>query len=86
MNKNPAAARLAKRNKAAQGDIEELRKLVWRVVVKLEAAIKKAPNVDADVIKVCNSLAQMAPVFLRCVEVGEMENRLERLEQQQIDP
>lgn len=86
MNKNPSAARLAKRNKAAQGDIQALRELVWRVVVKLEKAIAAAPGITQDTLKVCNSLAQLAPVFLKTVEVGEMESRLAQLEQQQQDP
>ena len=73
-------ARLALRNSRAGKDIEKLRKALWSVIDKIAAHILAQAEVDADLLRCANSLAQLSPAFLKAVEVGEIEGRLQLLE------
>lgn len=81
---DPIAARMATRTKYA-GDVEAMRALVWKVLKKLEAHIKQADMSDPTTLRYVNSVAQVGPLFIRCVECGELENHLALLESERGD-
>ena len=86
-NPNPVAGRQAKRaaRRPAPGTVKQLTAVLWRAVKHLEAHIEaRAPHSEADVgevTKLVHALSQAAGVYLRAIEVGELEGRVEALEQ-----
>ena len=82
--RNPVTipARLALRNSRAGKDIEKLRKALWQVIDKIQRHILAQAAVDNDLLRCVNSLGQICPPYLKCIEIGEMEGRLQLLEQQ----
>ena len=82
--KNPTThiARLAKRNRRAQGDLTEARKRLWRAIEMADACMMDAAAGDdrSGVLKAVHATTQAVSAYARVVEVGELESRLESLE------
>ncbi len=82
----PYKARQAKKNKRRPkpGTVNDLTKVLWSAITKLEHHLSKvsdAEEVDtAELCKLTHALSQSASVYLKAVEVGEFEARLEALE------
>ncbi|MBZ0160969.1 MAG: hypothetical protein K8G79_12695 [bacterium] len=81
-NLNPVPGRLAKRAKRASGDVARLQTKLWQSVLQAESVMLKEGD-DVLKLKAIHCLSQVAASFLKCVEVGELEARLEALEQQE---
>ena len=84
-NPNPSAARAAKRRKAQArkvGDVEAVRGILWRVLQRIETATAKPAGeaMDADTLAAVRLLPQLAGVYLKSIEVGEVVARIEALE------
>jgi hypothetical protein len=87
-NPNPDAlkARLGKRAKRRPkaGTVKQLTSVLWRALTHLEAhldAIATAEEVDtSELCKLTHALSQSAGVYLKALEVGEFEARLQALE------
>lgn len=84
-NPNPTKARTANKRKAQAklGDVESLRGILWRVLDRIDGATASdTPNqpIDADTLAAIRLLPQVAGVYLKSVEVGELESRLAALE------
>lgn len=78
-NLNPVPGRLAKRAQRAGGDVARLQKKLWQAILQAEAVMLKEGD-DLLKLKSIHCLSQTAASFLKCVEVGELESRLEELE------
>lgn len=84
-NPNPLAARRAKKAKRQHGDINALREVLWKFISRLEQHIAASPTIDPDVLKAGHAMIQAGGVFLKCIEVGELEARVAMLETQHQD-
>lgn len=78
-NLNPVPGRLAKRAKRATGDIARLQSKLWQAILQAEGVMLKEGD-DLLKLKAIHCLSQTAASFLKCVEVGELEGRIEELE------
>lgn len=81
-NSNPVPGRLVKRAKRAAGDVARLQQKLWQAILQAEAMMLKEGD-DLLKLKAIHCLSQTAASFLKCVEVGELEARLEALEAKQ---
>jgi hypothetical protein len=81
-NLNPVPGRLAKRAKRATGDIARLQTKLWQAILRAEVVMETGGD-DYLALKAAHCLAQVAACFLKAVEVGELEARLEALETKQ---
>jgi len=80
---NTFLARLARRNRRASGDLGAARKRLYRALEMAEACMMDAAAEGdrAGVLKAVHATTQAAAAFARLVEVGELEARLNELEQ-----
>lgn len=79
-NLNPVPGRLAKRAKRHSGDVARLQGKLWQAILQAESVMLKEGD-DLLKLKAIHCLSQTAASFLKCAEVGEIEARLEALEQ-----
>jgi hypothetical protein len=83
-NPNPVEARLARKRRRTQaGTIRDLTRVLWRAIQRLDEHLADADR-DLD-LKAVHALSQIAGAYTRAVEVGEIEARLEAVEQQLIN-
>ena len=76
-------ARLAKKKRAAPGNLADLLARQWRAVEAADAVLvdAAAANDSALVLKGVHALTQAAGAYARLVEAGEIEARLAEVEQ-----
>ena len=84
-NPDPHQARLAKASRAAKakpdgGDLTDLRRCLWLAVAKCTKAIKEADGMDDETRKTVHALTQAAGVYVRLLEVVDLEARISALE------
>ena len=84
-NPDPHQARLAKAGKAARakpdgGDLTDLRRCLWLAVGKCTRAIQDADGMDDECRKTVHALTQCAGVYVRLLEVIDLEARISALE------
>ncbi len=86
-NPNPHAARIARKRRPKPGTVKQLTSVLWRAITHLETHLDvtaRADEVDtAELCKLTHALSQSAATYLKAVEVGELETRLETLEKAQ---
>ncbi len=88
-NPNPDATRARLGRKAARrpkpGTVRQLTAVLWRAITHLEThldATAQAEKVDtAELCRLTHALSQSASTFLKAIETGEFEARLEALEE-----
>ena len=84
-NPNPVIGRLS-RNRKEQGSIEEARGVMWGAIKNLEGHLHRVSGEEepstAEVCKLSHALSQSMAVFTKLLEVGELESRLQALEQE----
>jgi len=61
------------------GDIHQLRRVLWGVLIEMETEILFAESVDVKV-RCANSLSQLSGSYLKCLELTDVVTRLEHLE------
>ncbi len=80
-----AKARRGKKekNRPKAGTIKELTQVLWTAISTIEThIIKTAANEEVDTAELCkltHALSQSASTYLKAIEVGEFEKRLELL-------
>lgn len=79
-NSNPVPGRLAKRAKRYNGDVGQLQGKLWAAILRAETIMEPGGD-DYLALRAAHCLSQVAASFLKAVEVGELEARLEALEQ-----
>lgn len=82
-NVNPVPGRLAKRARRAGGDVARLQQKLWQAILQAEGVMLKEGD-DLLKLKAIHCLSQTAASFLKAVEVGELESRLEELERRHV--
>lgn len=78
-NLNPVPGRLAKRAKRHSGDVQQLQGKLWAAILRAEVVMQTGGD-DYLALKAAHCLSQVAACFLKAIEVGELESRLEELE------
>jgi hypothetical protein len=61
------------------GDIHQLRRVLWGVLIEIEAEVLNAESTDTK-LRAANSLAQLSGSYLKCLELTDIAARIERLE------
>ncbi len=86
-NPNPHKARQARKRRPKPGTVKQLSAVLWRAITHLEEHLDTtatAETVDTgELCKLTHALSQSASTYLKAVEVGELEARLEALEKVQ---
>lgn len=90
-NPNPDALKARRgawaKRRPKPGTVKQLTSVLWRAITHLEAhldATVTSDKVDAlELCKLSHALSQAAGVYLKALEVGELEARLEALEKAQ---
>jgi len=81
MNKNPVAARTARRKKAKKGTLEDVGRKVYAALERCEMLLE---DIDPSIqLKAAHGVFQGASAYAKVLEVGELEARLQALEQAQ---
>lgn len=78
-NFNPVSGRLAKRAKRYKGDVQQLQGKLWSAILRAETIMEPGGD-DYLALKAAHCLSQVAACFLKAVEIGELEARIEELE------
>lgn len=83
-NPNPYQARQgrARKRQDAAGSVEDLQAALWRAIDRLNESLKskKGADVDDAALRRMHALCQLGGVYLKVVEVGELEARIAALE------
>lgn len=82
-NLNPVPGRLSKRAKRYSGDVQKLQGKLWAAILRAEVVMETGGD-DYLALKAAHCLSQVAACFLKAVEVGEIESRVEALEQRRL--
>jgi hypothetical protein len=85
-NPNPYKARQGKKTKIKPGNLNDLTYTLWKAIQRLDNHLEHLTDEDtkADTTELCkltHALSQSASVYCRIIETGELEARLEALEQ-----
>ena len=89
-NPNPHKARRAKKAKRnlTLGTVQDLTKVLWSAITKLEThlgtVMEKDETDTGELCKLTHALSQSASTYLKALEVGELEARVQALEQSTI--
>lgn len=88
-NPNPYQARQGKKAKAKPGSLDDLTATLWKAIQRLDGHLEKLTEGDSEtdtteLCKLTHALSQSASVYCRIIETGELEARLEALEQAQV--
>ena len=82
-NSNPTQARTAKKKKRLKaGTIEEARLMLWRALQRVEQRIEEQeePVSLNDSLRVLHALSQAVGAYVKVVDMGELEARIQSLE------
>ncbi len=86
-NPNPHKARQARKRRPKPGTVKQLTAVLWRAITHLEThleATAEADEVDtSELCKITHALTQAGGTYLKALEVGEFEARLEAVERAQ---
>lgn len=84
MNPNPSKARQTRKRRPKPGSVRQLQAVLWRAISHLEDHLNTAADrerVDTgELVRLTHALSQAAGPYLKALEVGELEARLEALE------
>ena len=78
-NNNPWHGRYAKRQIRKPGDLEDLKKKLWRALCAAEAVLDEAEEPEL-ALKAVHAVSQTAGQYAKLFEIGEVEARLAALE------
>lgn len=78
-NPNPSKARAAKRQKAKAGNLRDVTGLLWDALLTARDLLDDEDSGTR--LKAVHALSQTASSYARVYEVGELEARIEALEQ-----
>lgn len=85
----PHVARQARKSarRPKPGTVRQLSAVLWRAITHLETHLDASATADevdtSELCKLTHALSQSASTYLKAVEVGEFEARLEALEKAQ---
>ena len=83
-NPNPSKARAAKKAKRMKpGDLSDAKDLFWRTLMRLKDQLDtvcEGETDTAELTKLSHAIGQLGSTYMKCIEVGELEARLQDLE------
>ena len=62
------------------GDLTQLRRVLWRTIVEVEALLDTRPPANELVLKAAHALSQLGGTYVKVSEVAELEQRVAALE------
>ena len=71
---------MPRRRSRQLGDLTQLRRVLWRTIVEVEALLDTRPPANELVLKAAHALSQLAGVYIKVAEVAELEDRVSALE------
>jgi hypothetical protein len=84
-NPNPHQARSARKRRPTPGTVRQLSAVLWNAITKLETHLEATASAEegdvGELCKLSHALSQSASTYLKAVEVGELEARVQALEQ-----
>jgi hypothetical protein len=87
-NPSPYKARLAKKERSKPGSLDDLTHTLWKAIQRLDGHLEQLSDdeekIDTnELCKLTHALSQSASTYIKIIETGELEARLEALEQAQ---
>jgi hypothetical protein len=82
-NPNPVKGRMAQRQQMlpAPGTVLELQKRLWHVIDEMTGRVDKETPIQ-DLTRLAHALAQTSAAYLKALDVGEFEARLQAFEKE----
>lgn len=71
---------MARKRRRKPGDLSQLRAVIWRTILEVEALLDTRSPSNELVLKSVHALAQLAGAYTRLVETADLEARLATLE------
>jgi hypothetical protein len=71
---------MAGKRRHQPGDLMQLRRVLWEVILEVEALLDEPRRSTEVVLKSAHALAQLAGAYTRLVETVDLETRLAALE------
>jgi hypothetical protein len=71
---------MARKRRHKPGDLTQLRRVLWEVILEVEALLDEPQRSTEVVLKSAHALAQLAGAYTRLVETADLEARLQALE------
>jgi hypothetical protein len=81
-NRDPHAARAAKKRKGKPGNLLEVQKLLWKALRTAEGLLDTATEAQLDLLQLrcIHAISQSAGQYIKLLEIGELESRIAALE------
>ena len=79
-NPSPYQARVAKKRRGKPGNLLAVTQVLWKGIVAAEVMLDAGPEPDMT-LRIVHALSQACGQYARLLEVGELEERLRRLEE-----
>jgi hypothetical protein len=73
---------MARKRHLKPGDLTQLRRVVWGVILEIEALLDAQPISPDLILRSGHALAQLAGAYTKLVESSELEQRIKALEEQ----
>lgn len=77
---DPLRARLAKKRRRKAGTLAQLTVVVWHALLEAQAVLEEADEAELT-LKAVHAVSQCAGQYAKLLEVGELEARIQALEQ-----
>jgi hypothetical protein len=71
---------MARKRRHKPGDLTQLRRVLWEVILEVEALLDEPQRSTEVVLKSAHALAQLAGAYTKLVETADLEQRLAKLE------
>jgi hypothetical protein len=71
---------MARKYRPKAGDLSQLRAVLWRCILEVEALLDVRPPSNDMVLRSAHALAQLAGTYTKVVETADLEKRLAALE------
>jgi hypothetical protein len=71
---------MARKRRGKPGDLVQLRAVLWRTILEVEALLDARPPATEVVLKSAHALAQLAGAYTKLTETTELEARIAALE------
>jgi hypothetical protein len=71
---------MARKRRTKAGDLGELRRVLWRTIIEVEALLDTRPPSNDLVLKSAHALAQLAGAYRAVTESADLEARIVALE------
>ena len=72
---------MARKRRGKPGDLAQLRAVVWRTILEVEALLDARPAANDLVLKSAHALAQLAGAYRGILEVTDLDKRLTVIEE-----